>query len=62
MLQATPAPDPTKAKVEPERPGDEEYDPRKRDPQYAHASKSPLWELVRLQLLSWNRDVIDFVT
>lgn len=25
----------------------EPYDPRKRDPQYAHASSSPLWELVR---------------
>ena len=22
------------------------YDPRKRDPQYAHAGSSPLWELV----------------
>jgi ribosome biogenesis protein MAK21 len=22
------------------------YDPRKRDPQYAHASSSPIWELV----------------
>jgi hypothetical protein len=25
----------------------EVYDPRKRDPQFAHASSSPLWELVR---------------
>ncbi|KAL4259257.1 CBF/MAK21 family protein [Pleurotus pulmonarius] len=27
---------------------DEVYDPRKRDPQYAHASASPLWELTPL--------------
>ncbi|KAF8191466.1 CBF/Mak21 family-domain-containing protein [Mycena galopus ATCC 62051] len=26
----------------------EDYDPRKRDPQYAHASSSPLWELMPL--------------
>jgi hypothetical protein len=26
----------------------ESYDPRKRDPQFAHASSSPLWELVRI--------------
>ncbi|KAJ6488466.1 CBF/Mak21 family-domain-containing protein [Mycena vitilis] len=26
----------------------ESYDPRKRDPQYAHASSSPLWELMPL--------------
>jgi hypothetical protein len=26
---------------------DEDYDPHKRDPQYAHASSSPIWELVR---------------
>lgn len=26
--------------------GEEAYDPRKRDPQYAHASASPLYELV----------------
>jgi len=26
---------------------EERYDPRKRDPQYAHAETSPLWELVR---------------
>ncbi|TFK35819.1 CBF/Mak21 family-domain-containing protein [Crucibulum laeve] len=32
---------PAKASVEP-------YDPRKRDPQYAHASSSPLWELTPL--------------
>ncbi len=25
---------------------EERYDPRKRDPQYAHAETSPLWELV----------------
>lgn len=25
----------------------EDYDPRKRDPQFAHASASPLYELVR---------------
>ena len=24
----------------------DEYDPRKREPQYAHADASPLWELV----------------
>lgn len=24
-----------------------DYDPRKRDPKFAHASASPLWELVR---------------
>ncbi|KAF7323267.1 CCAAT-box-binding transcriptional factor [Mycena chlorophos] len=27
---------------------EEQYDPRKRDPQYAHASASPLWELTPL--------------
>lgn len=27
---------------------DADYDPRKRDPQFAHASSSPLWELVRI--------------
>lgn len=27
---------------------DEKYDPRKRDPLYAHASTSPIWELVRM--------------
>ncbi|KAJ7771586.1 CBF/Mak21 family-domain-containing protein [Mycena metata] len=37
MLNAAPAP---------EDPESESYDPRKRDPQYAHASASPLWELV----------------
>lgn len=26
----------------------ETYDPRKRDPQFAHAASSPLWELVRV--------------
>jgi hypothetical protein len=29
-----------------ENPDAEAYDARKRDPQYAHASSSPLWELV----------------
>jgi hypothetical protein len=24
-----------------------EYDPKKRDPQFAHATASPMWELVR---------------
>ncbi|EPQ53171.1 CBF-domain-containing protein [Gloeophyllum trabeum ATCC 11539] len=28
--------------------GDEQYDPRKRDPQYAHASSTPLWEICPL--------------
>ncbi|KAJ7261265.1 CBF/Mak21 family-domain-containing protein [Mycena haematopus] len=31
-----------------ERADSEDYDPRKRDPQYAHASSSPLWELMPL--------------
>ncbi|KAJ7184372.1 CBF/Mak21 family-domain-containing protein, partial [Mycena filopes] len=39
MLNDVPAPD------DPESEG---YDPRKRDPQYAHASSSPLWELTPL--------------
>ena len=26
----------------------ESYDARKRDPQFAHASSSPLWELVNI--------------
>jgi len=30
-----------------ELPDEERYDPRKRNPQYAHASSSALWELVR---------------
>jgi len=30
----------------------EEYDPRKRDPQFAHASASPLYELVRRFFMS----------
>ncbi|KAF9039673.1 CBF-domain-containing protein [Hymenopellis radicata] len=32
----------------PASPDDEPYDPRKRDPQYSHASSSPLWELTPL--------------
>ncbi|KAF5378151.1 hypothetical protein D9615_007633 [Tricholomella constricta] len=32
----------------PAKPDAEPYDPRKRDPQYAHASSSPLWELTPL--------------
>ncbi|KAJ7043063.1 CBF/Mak21 family-domain-containing protein [Mycena alexandri] len=36
------------AAAEPEDPESEGYDPRKRDPQYAHASSSPLWELMPL--------------
>ena len=39
---------PAKAEGEP-------YDARKRDPQYAHASSSPLWELVRTFLFSFNQ-------
>ncbi|KAG6816898.1 hypothetical protein H0H87_001851 [Tephrocybe sp. NHM501043] len=31
---------------EPAPPDAEPYDPRKRDPQYAHASSSPMWELL----------------
>lgn len=27
----------------------EPYDPRKREPQYAHAESTCLWELVRIQ-------------
>ena len=27
---------------------EEKYDPRKRDPLYAHAGNSPIWELVRI--------------
>ncbi|KAG6841522.1 hypothetical protein C0991_010136 [Blastosporella zonata] len=33
---------------EPAKPDAEPYDPRKRDPQYAHASSSPIWELTPL--------------
>ncbi|KAK0208967.1 CBF/Mak21 family-domain-containing protein [Desarmillaria ectypa] len=33
---------------DPPKPDAEAYDPRKRDPQYAHASSSPLWELTPL--------------
>ncbi|KAJ7349048.1 CBF/Mak21 family-domain-containing protein [Mycena albidolilacea] len=33
---------------DPEDSEGEDYDPRKRDPQYAHASSSPLWELTPL--------------
>ncbi|KAG5721315.1 Ribosome biogenesis protein MAK21, partial [Termitomyces sp. T112] len=33
---------------EPATPEAEPYDPRKRDPQYAHASSSPIWELTPL--------------
>ncbi|KAG5646796.1 hypothetical protein DXG03_002173 [Asterophora parasitica] len=33
---------------EPLKPDAEPYDPRKRDPQYAHASSAPLWELTPL--------------
>ncbi|KAG6888162.1 hypothetical protein C0995_010173 [Termitomyces sp. Mi166 len=33
---------------EPVDPQAEPYDPRKRDPQYAHASSSPIWELTPL--------------
>ena len=33
----------------------EAYDPRKRDPKYAHASASPLWELVSPSFLSVQR-------
>ncbi|KAE9406885.1 CBF-domain-containing protein [Gymnopus androsaceus JB14] len=33
---------------EPAQQDGEPYDPRKRDPQYAHASSSPLWELTPL--------------
>jgi CBF/Mak21 family len=29
----------------------EEYDPHKREPQYAHAQSSALWELVRYSTL-----------
>lgn len=35
-----------------ENPDAEAYDPRKRDPQFAHASSSPLWELVGYSPLS----------
>ncbi|TFK51436.1 CBF-domain-containing protein [Heliocybe sulcata] len=31
---------------EPPSDSEEEYDPKKRDPQYAHAGASPMWELV----------------
>ena len=31
-----------------DKPDAEAYDPRKRDPQFAHASSSPLWEIVRI--------------
>jgi ribosome biogenesis protein MAK21 len=31
---------------------EEKYDPRKRDPQYAHAESTCLWELVRIYLRS----------
>ncbi|KAJ6546959.1 CBF/Mak21 family-domain-containing protein [Mycena capillaripes] len=34
--------------ADPEDAESESYDPRKRDPQYAHASSSPLWELMPL--------------
>ena len=33
-------------------PEEERYDPRKRDPQYAHAESTCLWELVRIYLRS----------
>ncbi|KAG6819264.1 hypothetical protein H0H93_013579 [Arthromyces matolae] len=33
---------------EPSKSESEQYDPRKRDPQYAHASSSPIWELAPL--------------
>ena len=31
-----------------------QYEPRKRDPQYAHAESAPLWELVRGALSLWT--------
>lgn len=44
----------TVAPVDTEQEG--EYDPRKREPKFAHASSSPLWELVRfLAYLSMTR-------
>lgn len=45
--------DPNQAKKKSSKPiavaseGEGDYDPRKRDPKFAHASASPLWELVR---------------
>ena len=40
----------------PKRDSEENYDPKKREPQFAHAFASPLWELVSDDSLSCLED------